>query len=58
MSGSGKEEEMSVFPIKMMVEHPDTPESFVEPSVKAMKCVLEGGAGVNGGGGVGEGGMG
>ena len=37
ISGRGKEEEMMVSPIRIIVEHPDDPSSFVDPSVKAMK---------------------
>ena len=51
MLGRGNDEEMTVFPMRMMVEHPDASVSVVEPSVKAMKCVCEGWSGGKGGGG-------
>ena len=49
MSGRGNDEVMTVFPMRMTVEHPDVCESVVEPSVKAMKWLREGWSGMKGG---------
>jgi hypothetical protein len=37
ISGRGSDDVMRVSPIRRMKEHPDAPESQVEPSVKARK---------------------